>query len=412
MPKKKLTQRFINSINKPEKTVSYYDTKTKGLILRVTKKGTKTFSYRYYEDGKNKRFTIGRYPKFSLKDARNEVQRIKTGRLDGKDPQLERKQKRTAMKFNVLVKEYKKKHLRTLRDSTKAEYERILDHELLPELGGYVADQINKKHIVRILDHKAYDENSATMANRIRAVLSSIFTFAEKQSIVDNNPVSKTDVYKSKPKQSNGFYETEDIKELWNYFSDLDEPMGELLKILLLTGQRKTETASMKWTDIRRNVWTIPADLAKNGEPHEVPLGNIAKGIIDNLKSYSGDSQYVFLSPRKDDKPLTSTKNVAQRIRKNTAVTDFKVHNLRRTVITHMAKLGIARTIVGKVVNHKQASGDDLVTAIYDKHSYIDEKKQAIQEWEKQLYIMLTGDSLSLMVMGEGRRKVIGGLYY
>jgi integrase len=156
----------------------------------------------------------------------------------------------------------------------------------------------------------------------------------------------------------------------------------------------------MKWTDIKRDVWTIPAELAKNGQTHEVPLGSIAKGIIDGLKSYSGDSQYVFLSPRKDGEPLTSTKNVAQRIRKQTEVTDFKVHNLRRTVATHMVKLGIERTVVGKVLNHKQASGDDLITAIYDRHTYSDEKKQAIQKWEKEIYKMLGGDSLSAMMMG------------
>jgi integrase len=337
-----------------------------------------------------------------LEDAREQVQRMKVNLLDGNDPQAERKQKRKSAKFRELAYDFKKKHLRTLRDKTKKQYKRIIDVELVPELGSFSADQIGKTHILRVLDDKAYNDNAPTMANNIRRVLSSIYSFGVKNDYVDSNPVSKTSPYKTTSKQPNTFYDEKDIKELWEFFGEQDQPMGELLKILLLTGQRKTETANMKWTDIKRGVWTIPGELAKNGEPHDVPIGKLAQDIIEDLKPYSGDSDYVFLSPRKDNAPLTSTKNAAQRARKETEVTDFKVHNLRRTVATHMAKMGIDRTILGKVLNHKQVGGDDLVTAIYDRHSYQEEKRKALQKWEIEIFKMLGATNAQLMML-EGR---------
>lgn len=399
MPKKKLTKRFIGSIGTPNKPKSYSDKKEKGLILRVTKTGTKTFSYRYYQGGEQKRYTIGQHPNVTLGDARKKVQRMKVNLLDGDDPQADRKQKRNGTKFKELADEYKKRHMRTLRGSTKDEYERIIDRELKPEIGSYSVDQIGKTHIRRLLDDKAYSDGSLTMANRIRSVLSSIYSYAIKKGFTDSNPVEKTSPYKTTAKQPNNFYTDEDIAELWDFFDEQDKPIGELLKMLLLTGQRKTETATMKWTDIKRSIWTIPAKLAKNGQAHELPLGKMAKSIIEDLKPYSGDSDYVFLSPRGNNKPLKSTKNAAIRARKQTEVTDFKVHNLRRTVATHMAKLGVDRSIVGKVLNHKQASGDDLITAIYDQHTYTKEKEEALQKWEKKLYEMLGGDSLTAKYM-------------
>ncbi|MDZ7660050.1 tyrosine-type recombinase/integrase [Fodinibius sp.] len=400
MPKKKLTKRFIDSIGKPNKPKSYSDKGEKGLILRVTKTGTKTFSYRYYQDGNQKRYTIGRYPSVSLEDAREQVQRMKVNLLDGDDPQADRKEKRDSAKFRELADDFKTKHLRMLRESTRVEYERIIDVELVPELGSYSVDQIGKTHILRVLDDKAYNDNSPTMANYIRRVLSSIYAFGVKNDYVDSNPVEKSSPYKTVSKQPNTFYSEEDIKELWKFFGEQNQPMGELLKMLLLTGQRKTETANMRWTDIKRDVWTIPGELAKNGEPHEVPLGKIAQGIIEDLKPYSGDSDYVFLSPRNDSAPLKSTKNAAIRARKQTEVSDFKVHNLRRTVATHMAKMGIDRNTVGRVLNHKQSSGDDLITALYDRHSYLEQKEKALQKWEVKLYKIMGASSAQLMMLG------------
>lgn len=396
MPKKKLTQRFIKSLNAPDKRTTYYDTNEKGLILRVTTAGTKTFSYRYHKDGKNQRFTIGQYPDFSLAEARAEVQRLRVSIRSGKDPQFERQKKKNPTTFKELVTDYKKKHVPTLREKTQTEYLRILDNELLPDFGNLGIQDVTRGRILLSLNDKAHKEGSPTMANRIRAVLSSVLSFAINNGLADTNPVSKINTFTDGTNKRDRYYSNEEIKELWAAFSELNQPIDSYLKILLITAQRKTETMKMRWDDIKGDGWTIPASLAKNKQEHYVPLPKLALTIINNLKPYSGNSDFVFLSPRIENQPISSIRTPAQHIQDTTSITDFRVHDLRRTAATNMAKLKVGRTVLGKILNHKGAASDNLVTAIYDRHSYEDEKRQALLKWEMHLKRILTGSS-SLM---------------
>ncbi|MDZ7695313.1 MAG: tyrosine-type recombinase/integrase [Balneolaceae bacterium] len=91
-------------------------------------------------------------------------------------------------------------------------------------------------------------------------------------------------------------YKPEEIQDLWEYFEQLNEPTQSVFKMLLITGQRKTETMSMKWDDIRGDIWTIPAELAKNKEEHLVPLSDMALDIIEEMRA-GNNSDYVFASP-------------------------------------------------------------------------------------------------------------------
>lgn len=384
MPQKKLTNRFIKSIDDPDKPIAYQDTKAEGLNLRVTKTGTKTFSYRYRMHGKYQRYTIGRYPSTTLSEARDEVIRLKNEINKGRDPKEEQKKRKNPTTFKELVDDYKQKYLPQKKASTQKEYERILDNELVEEFGTMGIDSVNRSRLKRLLDRKAYTDESTVMANRIRAVASSLFSFAINQGLVEKNPIKSIDTYEKAAKR-NRVYTKKEIKELWVYFGKQNQPIDSYLKILLLLGQRKTETMKMQWNEIQGDVWVIPPERSKNSKEHRVPLPPLAQRIISDLRGYSGKSDYVFLSPRADNKPLSSVRSCAQRIQENTKVKDFRYHDLRRTVATNMAKIGIQRNIVGKILNHKSASEDDMITAIYDRYDYDSEKREALQKWENRL---------------------------
>src|SRR5699024_2989444 len=126
-----------------------------------------------------------------------------------------------------------------------------------------------------------------------------------------SNPVSNIPKYKKTKtgekveRKRTRHYEPEEIQELWNYFHNWNEPItGAVLKMLLITGQRKTETMHMRWDKIRDNTWTIPAELAKTGEQHLVPLSDMALQLIEELRPMTGNSDYVFCSPKEDNAPM------------------------------------------------------------------------------------------------------------
>ncbi|SHG42320.1 Site-specific recombinase XerD [Fodinibius roseus] len=386
MPKRKLTHSFITNLDEPKKRTDYADTLVKGLVLRITPTGYKSFCFRY--GAKGKRYTIGKFPTIGLADARSISKDLRIEVAQGNDPQAEKIKKRErgdSESFRELTEEFKDKHLPTLRESTSYEYERIIDKELIPVLGKYGIDEITKDRIRNLLDQKAYEDESPTMANRIRARLSKIYSFGIERGLVNQNPVQNISTYDSGRNKRERFYNKKELKKLWKAFNNEDEPIRSLFKILLLCGQRKGETSRMKWEDINDGIWTIPASESKSKRTHDIPLSNCANEIIEKIRPLTGRSSYVFKSPRMDDDPIQWFRRAVKRIRKKSKVKDFRIHDLRRTAATHMAKLKVDRTVLGKILNHKGLSGDTQITAIYDRHSYLDEKREALQQWASHL---------------------------
>jgi len=403
MPKKKLTAAFVDKVT-ADKQIDYYDENTPGLGLRVSPGGTKTFFYRYRFNGKNRRYSISRYSKkaFSLSQARTKVDEMRSHVKKGGDPVGEEREKKRTNRFKAsteqtfaeLAQEFKTIHLNPLREKTRNEHERIIDNELVPVLGKLPAKQLNKSDILSLLDKKAINEGKATMANRIRARLHTIFEFGIQRGIVDTNPVNGIKPYPKGENKRERYYSEKEISLLWKAFEQIDQPVCSFLKLLLLTCQRKTETMTMEWSHINGNIWTIPENLAKGKRSHDVPLSDAAMKIIENMKTINGNKTYIFSSKVLSDAPITDVKKSVAKVREFTeddfSVSDFRLHDLRRTAATHMAKLKVNRTVLGKILNHKRLAGDGQVTAIYDRHTYMDEKRQALQDWATHLNKIIT----------------------
>lgn len=400
MPKLKFTHQLIKGIE-VEKRTDFYDTIESGLAIRVSKKGTKTFFYRYRFSGKNKRFTIGRFPGIGLSDARKRVQKLKVKVNDGIDPQAEKQKKKnqTALQtFKELADEYLDKHVPTRKPKTQEEYTRIVNNELIPAFGKYPISDITRGMIISLMDEIAIKREAPTMANRIRSRLSTIYNFAIERGLAEKNPVNGIKNRSEGENSRDRYYKPEEIKRLWESFSNQPEPAQSIFKMLLLTGQRKGETSRMRWEDIRGDIWTIPAKDAKNGKPHDVPLSSFALDIIKNIRPLTGESNYVFESSRRKNKPTGYIDRPKNQIKKESGVKGFRPHDLRRTVATYMAKLGVERTTLGKILNHKGLAGDSQVTAIYDRHSYMDEKRKAMNRWSKKLKDILEGKTEAKIV--------------
>ncbi|REL39127.1 site-specific integrase [Rhodohalobacter sp. SW132] len=385
MPIKKLSHTFIKKLKNPRTRIEYSDTVVDGLVLRVTKTGHKSFCFRYGASGK--RYTIGKFPTLGLADARKVSKKLAIDVAMGIDPMKKRKQKERDDKntFNNLTANFIKYYTPSLRPKTKYEYERIINKELIPEFGSSKLKDITRAEIQKFLDRVADKRDKATMSNRIRSVLSRLFSYAIDRGMTENNPVISIPPRKKGENKRERYYSEKEIKKLWSAFEQESEPIQSLFKILLLCGQRKGETSRMRWSDIESGVWTIPSKDSKSNREHRVPLSSTSKNIIGSLKSHNGHSDYVFKSPVMENDPIQWFKRAVDRIQEESKVSDFRIHDLRRTAATYMAQLKIDRTVLGKILNHKGLSGDSQITAIYDRYSYMEEKREAIELWNNYL---------------------------
>lgn len=389
MPIIKLTHLFVTNPPLPEKPggrVEYYDTIVEGLVLRVTSTGYKSYNLRYGEEGT--RFTIGQADDISLADARDFARDLKYKIRLGEDPQADKVKKRRTPKAKTvgdLADLFIKRHLPNLKETTSKDYERRINNFILPKLGKFEINEVERYHVIELLEDIAEGDNPAPVqSNRVRAILSSMYSFGLNRGLANTNPVQLVKPL-GKENTRKRVYERHEIKILWDTFETINEPFKSLFKMLLICGQRAGETRLMRWDQIENGVWTIPIENTKAKRAQVLPLPPIALKVLEERKASLQNSEYVFASPMNPAEPIAWLQKVAGEVRVQSEIPDFRLHDLRRTVATYMAELGVDRTTLGKVLNHKGLAGDHQVTAVYDRHDYIDEKKEALLNWNNKL---------------------------
>ncbi|MCA1753447.1 MAG: integrase arm-type DNA-binding domain-containing protein [Spirochaeta sp.] len=394
MPKKKLTYTFIKTATSDGKSrVEYSDSQAKGLVFRITKTGTKTFSFRYTFKGKDRRYTIGEYPALTLGEARQKVTDLRGIVDQGKDPQYEKlidKKRATPPIVEELAAEFIKKHVSRLRPSTQNSYTHRINSKIVPEFGKYRLEDLNRKIISDYLEEMVFEDGQDVNANRVRAIFSSMLSFGMDKGLVDHNVVKSIRPI-GKEHSRDRVYTDEEVKALWSAFGELQHTVGSLFKFYLLTGQRKTETQRMQWNHIEGDVWKLPSENTKADRAHYVPLNEMALNIIEGLQPLTGESPWVFESFYHPGKPLTHVPGSVKTVQEISGIDDFRLHDLRRTLASNLAGLSIDRTTVGKLLNHKGLSGDSAITGVYDRYDYMKEKRMALQEWEHRLMELIGG---------------------
>jgi integrase len=294
------------------------------------------------------------------------------------------RENRLAPTVEVLALEYIEKWAKPRKRSWE-EDERMLTKDVIPYLGKQKAKNVSRRDIVMLLD-KVLERGSPIAANRTLAVVRRMFNFAVERDIIPNTPCYG---FKAPTKENrrDRVLSFDEIKSFWQGLNNAS--MSELsrlaLKLQLVTAQRKGEIVSSEWTefDLTDGWWTIPANKAKNGNAHRVPLSKLALKILQQVKKESGDSKWLFPAPN-SDKHITP-ESIDHAIRRSgdafKNIKHFTPHDLRRTAASSMTSIGISRLVVSKLLNHVENS----VTAIYDRHSYDKEKKRAMEIWGTKL---------------------------
>ena len=367
-----------------------------GFGVRVTPKGNKSFVFLYRFQGKPRRLTLGTYPAMTLAEAHKAHAEARDMLAHGIDPGTkavaQRQEDRKAPTVAELASEYLEKWAKPRkRERSWREDKRILEKDVLPIWGRRKAKDITRRDVIRLLDN-IVDRGAPITANRTLATIRKMFNFAFDREIVPVSPCLKMQA----PAQENRrdrVLTPDEIRALWQSLEEAKMAEGTklALKLQLVTAQRKGEIVSAAWDeiDLKEKWWTIPGDKTKNKLPHRVPLSELAIELFQVAKTLTGDSPWVFPSPR-GNKPITpeAVDHALRRPGLEALGFVFVPHDLRRTAASHMTgSCRIPRLVVSKILNHI----DRGVTAIYDRHSYDREKRAALDSWGRKLMIVING---------------------
>lgn len=393
MPVKKLTEMSVERISLPEKgRLDLWDSVITGLTLRVTKQGVKTWCFVYRAaDGKQNRMTFGHFPAISVLKARTIAKQALEELAMGNDPLSIREEqarlRQQSAEENLTVRKMSEDFIeRHARPKTRRwKYtQQVFRNHINPAIGDIPAKDVQRKDVIRLLD-KIKASKSPHAANHVLVALRKMYNWAIERDELQFNPchVIKKPVATNERER---VLSKDEIKALWKACDDIGYPYGPTIQLLLLTGQRRSEIAGLKWDYINldEKIIRLPAANVKAKRSHDIPLSDMAVNILRSLPRFTGS--YVFTSThgRKAIDCFSKTKIKLEAAIKSD---DWRVHDLRRSCATSMAELGVPRHSISRVLNHSEGG----VTRLYDRHSYLNEKRQALNLWAQHLWEMLNG---------------------
>jgi integrase len=372
----------------PEKRLEIPDKLVTGLYLVVTPNGAKSWAVRFRFAGKPKKLTLGQYPELPLATARDMAKEALIKIAKGADPTAEKAERINAEKslkeaaerdvrdrFDNIAAEFYERYLKP-RNRSADETRKIIDRLLLPEWGQRNITTIDRRDVIKLLDGLV-DRGTPIMANRALALVRKLFNWAIERGILLNNPASAVKAPGKERKRERVLKDAE-LKSIWNAAAALKWPFEPMVKLLLLTGQRRDEVSCMRWRDVdlESAIWTIPAEVAKNGKVHIVPLPRRALDIIRGLPRV-GDA-YVFTTTGKT--AVSGFSRFKTKLDNESEVTDWTLHDLRRTMATGLQRLGVRLEVTEAVLNHVSGSRAGIV-GVYQRHDFADEKRAALEAW-------------------------------
>lgn len=396
-----LTDAKISGLKRPEKgQVEIIDAIEKGLRVRIGASGKKSFIVRKRVGGKIKVVTLGEYPLMTLKAAREAAHVTKNDLKFGREVQSHKRGPQTIAKLWPEFVASKSKN-RSIRETR-----RIGEKYILPQLGDRLAVAVTRGDVTRFIR----SISAPVMARAVFAQLSAFYSWALE--LLDDLPANPCigAGRPAKPKARDRVLNDNEISALWRAAELESAPWQHAVKLLLLTGQRRSEVFEAEWSefDLKAAVWTIPAERAKNNAAHIVPLSNEALAIIETIPKVDG-SKFVFPAADNPANPCSGISKVLERLRKAIAkdldrdVETWSLHDLRRTVATGLQRLGIRFEVTEAVLNHVSGSKAG-VAGVYQRHDWKEEKRTALDSWAVELDRIVTGKSPNNVVPIKGAR--------
>lgn len=431
MPSIQLTDAFLRSVAPSEKLTEYWDKRVRGLLLRVSPGGKKTWSFRYRAKGSAtfERMPLGHYPEVGLALARERAQEKRVAVAGGADPQGERRAAKEAatkaQTFNDLADAYLDRYARIHKASWKNDAVLLKAH-VRPAWGARKAAKITRGDAAELLDEIA--RRAPASANRTQSILSKLFNWAIESGILETNPVARMKK-RAKEQSKDRVLSPGEIRVLWRAIGEgrVYEAVAAALRFILLTGQRPGEIAGIEIVEIKdghngaRTRIEFPAGRMKARKPHVLPLAPMALQIVREQLAPRCEGQAHLFPSHFHGKGAVARHSLSQGLGRVIeslrprgeddveAVATLRQrpptpHDFRRTLATGLAALGVPREDRLSVLAHAQA---DVHGVHYDKYERLKEKRRALELWEEHVaeIIAPSANSNVVNVVKIGTRK-------
>jgi len=372
MPTHALTDISVKALTAPAKgQTTYWDASHTGFGLRISQGGTKTFVVVHGVE--RRRFTIGRYPTISLKQARDKAKELQAGLTLGLIEKRPSPASTDALKLYLEASEAKN------RPGTVTEYRRLLTNHFA--FGRKRLSEITRADIqakLNKLKDRPSEQRHAFVALKV------FFNWAVREEHLPVSPIASMQP-PTRQRSRERVLEPKELVEIFEKATAYHRPYGHIVQLLILTGQRRGEIGALRWSWIDRDkqLITYPPEFTKNRRLHVLPYGKRVAAILDDIPEHVGSD---FVIPGRKPGSHFNSWSKSKRMFDATleGVDPYVIHDLRRTYSSILAQLGTPIHVTEKLLNHVSGTISG-VAAIYNRHSYLDEMREAVTAYEEHL---------------------------
>lgn len=402
----KLTDQYIAKLKPdPTRQIVIWDSRLAGFGIVVGTTGAKSYVVQRRVNGRVARRVLGKVEEISFAKAHKRARDWLDDMRRGTDP---KPAPVAGDSVAAVLDRFIVQHVKQLRPRSASDNESWLNANLRPAWGTRPIREIGRKDVHALLD-KIEVGGHRYARNHGLAYTRKFFNWCLKRDLVDGNPASLIDRLPEKARDR--VLTDSELVELWKAFDAMPYPTGPFLKLLTLTGQRRDEIASLRWSEVNAKDGTIElaADRYKTGQPHIVPLSAQAKAVLEGVIRMACDHTFTS-NNRTPISGFSKFKATVDRLVLEARqqadpnalpMADWRFHDLRRTCRTVLPKLGVSSDHAERVMGHRLQG----VRAAYDRFEYLPQKRAALEAWAAYIESLVNPPSDTKVVQLAKRRR-------
>jgi integrase len=373
----RLTDGLIAAQKPRKQEFTYWDSIVRGFGVRVRPSGHSVFvvTYRSPRTGKQTRHTIGDAQRLTTDQARASARTLLAQIELGDDPKLSTRTRTATVRS--AYEAYRDLPVQALSPVWARKTQALIERIVLPKFGDVALETWSRGEIRSLID--PFVMLKPTTALQLHRVISAFLSWCVDRDLVPVNVLRGTKL-PVKPRSRSRVLTDKEIALVIRAAEGLPKPWPSYIKLLLLTAQRKSEVLGMHADEMSPAAWDLDGDRTKNGHHNHIPLSTQAQTIVGGLLEPGKHLFRVF----DRDTPMKFRQDIMDQFRRTAGVTNFTLHDIRRTGASKMAELGVAPHVIEAILNHRSGviSG---VAAIYNRYNYAVEKREALQMWADRL---------------------------
>ncbi|MBY8823843.1 tyrosine-type recombinase/integrase [Sphingomonas colocasiae] len=392
MARHRFTEKWIWARKAPRTgRVSHSDILCPGLQLRISESDVRSFSALVRVEGRLRRYTLGQFPRLSLRDARRQTLELWRAADEGSLPAPAPVQARlrpvetsppkartvavtSLITYAQMIERYVELHAKPNTRSWRA-IDAGLRHAAVQHFMPLPAEEITRRQIIDVLDGLVM-AGTPYAAITVRKYLAMAYRWAHDREMISVNPAERIRPPAKNIDRDRVLTDAE-LGAVWRATFRMGDPYGQLIRCLILLGQRRTETASLRWSHIVGDEWHLAQ--TKNGRPHLVPLPPLVMETLASLPRH-GDDAFVFTTDGGATFSCGYSK-AKQELDRLSGVSNFRLHDLRRTMRSGLARLGVTASVCRKIIGHSEGRID----RIYDRYDALAERREGLERWEQHV---------------------------